>query len=385
LRRYDAILVGGGAAGLSLAYHLLVSPLRDRRILIIDRDRKGKNDRTWCFWSQRPTHFSPIYFRSWEKCAFRSERLQRTYDLSPYRYNMLRGLDFYEFTRSELSARPNIDFITAPVDQVWETPEAALVSAGGETFEADWIFDSRFTPDTLWKTSDRWHYLRQHFVGWEVETNEDCFDPAVPILFDFRTPQLGSMRFIYVLPFTPRNALVEYTIFSPTLLTIAEYESGLQSYLREVVGAHEYTIHSLEKGDIPMTDHPLTRRTGMRILNIGTRGGRVKPSSGYAFMRIQQDSAAIMHSLERYGDPFHLPQSPPRYRLFDSMLLQILYRQGHLSESVFTALFQNNPIHRIFSFLDETGGVWDNLKVMASVPALPFMRAWARLKILRTI
>jgi lycopene beta-cyclase len=298
---------------------------------------------------------------------------------------MIRGLDFYDFTRSELSVRPNIDFLTAAITQTWETPDSVLVNAGGETFQADWVFDSRFGPDDLHPDPNRYHYLKQHFLGWELETNQDVFDPAVPILFDFRTPQMGSMRFIYILPFTPRSALVEYTLFSAEILKVEDYENGLRDYLQRVLKVDDFKILAIENGAIPMTDHPLDRRSGSRVLNIGTRGGRVKPSSGYAFMRIQQDSAAIVHSLERVGHPFQLPVTPPRYRLFDSLLLQILYRRGDLSEEVFTALFQHNPVRRILGFLDETGGLWDNLRVMASVPPLPFVQAWFRLKILRKI
>ena len=52
---YNFILAGGGAAGLSLAVQLASSPLKDQSILIIDRDRKQANDRTWCFWARTPT------------------------------------------------------------------------------------------------------------------------------------------------------------------------------------------------------------------------------------------------------------------------------------------------------------------------------------------
>jgi lycopene beta-cyclase len=37
MQHYDLIIAGGGAAGLSLAYHLLLSPLRNRSILIVDK------------------------------------------------------------------------------------------------------------------------------------------------------------------------------------------------------------------------------------------------------------------------------------------------------------------------------------------------------------
>jgi 2-polyprenyl-6-methoxyphenol hydroxylase-like FAD-dependent oxidoreductase len=46
IKKYDFIIVGGGVAGLTLAYQLVHSPLADRSILIVDRVTKNKNDRT---------------------------------------------------------------------------------------------------------------------------------------------------------------------------------------------------------------------------------------------------------------------------------------------------------------------------------------------------
>ncbi len=62
--------------------------------------------------------------------------------------------------------------------------------------------------------------------------------------------------------------------------------------------------------------------------NIGTKGGRVKPSSGYAFLRIQRQSAEIVQSLLQQGHPFHLSRPAPRYSLFDSLMLQVMHRRG---------------------------------------------------------
>jgi lycopene beta-cyclase len=67
---YDFIIAGGGAAGLSLAYHLMRSPLRDRSILIVDKDAKDHNDRTFCFWTDRPSLFDDLVYRSWSQLRF---------------------------------------------------------------------------------------------------------------------------------------------------------------------------------------------------------------------------------------------------------------------------------------------------------------------------
>ena len=64
---HDIIIAGGGLAGLSLACHMVRSPLRDRSILIVDRDPKKQNDRTWGFWSNTPTLFDSVIWRSWDQ------------------------------------------------------------------------------------------------------------------------------------------------------------------------------------------------------------------------------------------------------------------------------------------------------------------------------
>jgi lycopene beta-cyclase len=71
-----------------------------------------------------------------------------------------------------------------------------------------------------------------------------------------------------------------------------------------------------------------------------------------------------------------VPATPGRYQTFDAMLIEILANRGELGSPIFSQLFQNNPIHRLLRFLDEEDGVWGNLKLMASVPWIPFIRAW---------
>jgi len=50
---YDYIIAGGGCAGLSLVMRMLKEPqLSTKKILIIDKDSKQLNDRTWCYWEK---------------------------------------------------------------------------------------------------------------------------------------------------------------------------------------------------------------------------------------------------------------------------------------------------------------------------------------------
>lgn len=384
---YDFIIAGSGAAGLGLAYEMAMSPLRGLPILVVDRDTKERNDRTWSFWSDRPTRFDHLVYHSWEQIEVVSEHYQEIFDIRPYQYRMIRGIDFYQGMREALSEVPGIRFMQARVSEVGDTKD----KTGARVIINDEPYGARFAFDSIFKTSDYYsgpkgsHYLKQHFKGWEIETPGDCFDPLTVTMFDFRTPQKGSMRFFYILPFTRRRALVEYTIFSADPLKPHEYDRAIAEYLENVRHIGRYRTDSVETGVIPMTDRPFPRQLGRRVMAIGTKGGLVKPSSGYAFLRIQKDAAAIVESLTSFGHPFQVPASPWRYRLYDTIMLQVMYRQGGLMKDIFTRLFQRNAIQEIFRFLDEVASPEDNLRLLASLPTGPFLKALFRVKLLRKV
>ncbi len=126
--RYDFVMAGGGLAGRSLAYHLVQSDL-SCSILIIDKDPKEQNDRTFCFWTNRPTLFDDLVYCSWGRLQFKSERFDGTIDLRDYAYKMIRGIDFYRFTESELGKRGNVEFVTGHVDGIEEDRVSAMSAA----------------------------------------------------------------------------------------------------------------------------------------------------------------------------------------------------------------------------------------------------------------
>lgn len=379
------MMAGGGMAGLSLAHALATGPFADRSILIVDPETKGENDRTWSYWTRENEPFDSVVAHSWPSIRIASHEWTREIDLGEYRYCMIRGEDFYARVLDVLENHPLVEFERGSVHEIRNGETCAEVVTDARTVRANWVFDSRFEPEEYEQRTGPFHYLKQHFLGWTIETEQDAFDPSVATLFDFRTPQHGEMRFVYVLPFSARRALVEYTLFSAELLADHEYVTALESYIDEVLGISGYRVVDREKGVIPMTDEPVERREGSRTLAIGTRGGRVKASTGYAFRRTQKDTAAIVDSLEHHGHPFAIPTPPARVHALDSTLLQVMYRRGEYSEKTFVNLFRKNPISRLLAFLDEETGLWQTVALMATVPIGVFLRAFWRTQILRKV
>ena len=395
MERYDYIIAGAGAAGLNMAYHLLQAGLLDQQsLLLIDQAPKTANDRTWCFWEVGDNVFEPIVFRRWRQVAFHGEGFSRALDLSPYCYKMIRGEDFYRFMDQALAARSSIARRYGRVERIAEDETGAQVVVDGKAYRGAWVFNSIAAasprPTPVAAADGVYHTLLQHFAGWVVSTPAPIFDPSAATLMDFRIPQRGECRFCYVLPFDAQRALVEFTVFSPRLLARDAYDREIEAYLRDFLGAARYEIEHEEFGVIPMTDAPFQTFPGRRVVNIGIAGGCAKPSTGYTFLRIQQQAQRITHALKTTGQPrYTVSPFQRRFGLYDSVLLNILDKQRYPGRNVFTDLFARNPIARVLKFLDETTSLIEDAGVLTSTWFPPFVaatldvtlgRLWRRLR-----
>jgi lycopene beta-cyclase len=369
---WDYLIIGGGASGLSLCWHLANSALRDRRVLVVDRDPHDDERRTFSYWARRPLPFDDLCVRSWDRIRVAGPGWDRVLDLGPYRYRTVRGVDFQHALRPSLNALDTMDVVEGGVDEVRDGRDHVDVRVGAQWHEAGFVFDSRVTRAD-YAPREGTLLLRQRFVGWEVETDADTFDPDRPVLFDFRTPQRGAVRFFYVLPYCARRALVEYVVYGPDAP-----DEDLAAYVRDVLGIAGYRVTFEERGVSPLRDRQASRRLGRRILGIGVHGGRLKASTGYAFERIQRDSQAIVRSLEKRGHPFRLPRDPWLFRLLDAVMLRVMADEGERIADLFGAMFDRNPIERVLGFLDEDLGPCETLRLASSLPRDPFVRAVIR-------
>lgn len=360
-------------AGLSLAFYLNKSFLRDKQILIIDREAKDKNDHTWCFWQKEESAFEEKVFHRWKTLWFHgTDDFSALLNLGGYEYKMIRALDFYEHTHRKLSENKNITFLRSDIQIINSENEGALVVTGaGEFFAKEFVFDS-FTRKNY--DNPKYQNLWQHFAGWEIETEDEVFNPNEPTLFDFRVEQKGECRFIYILPFSANKALIELTVFSENILEKSEYEFYLKKYISEILKVKNYKIAGTENGIIPMSDEPHEQNPSSKVIRIGTAGGYVKPSTGYSFARAQRSLQNLVKKME-LRQPVIVNQ-PSRWKLYlDSVLLDVLRTDRHPAADVFTQLFKRNKTTQVLKFLDEDTELAEDLRIMQSVPLLPFVKS----------
>ena len=65
-KNYDYIFLGAGCASLSIIMRMIDSKkFIEKKILLVDREPKTKNDRTWCFWEQGAGFFEDVVYRKW--------------------------------------------------------------------------------------------------------------------------------------------------------------------------------------------------------------------------------------------------------------------------------------------------------------------------------
>ena len=127
-----------------------------------------------------------------------------------------------------------------------------------------------------------------------------------------------------------------------------------------------------------MTDRPFSAGEG-RVINIGTAGGFVKASSGYAFLRTQRRLRAFVRAWAATGRPEpRILRSTWYYRFFDSILLRVLQDKRMTGKDFFTRLFRRLPAPLVFRFLDEDAGFREILRLISAPPTWPFLRAALR-------
>ncbi len=385
MKTFDIIIAGGGASGLSLASHLARSPLRNHSILVVEKDTKDHNDRTWCFWANHPTFFEDVIYRSWDQLQVLADDFEKTLDLQGYHYNMIRGIDFYHFARQIASECPNVEFLSGKVELIKDGHQQAYVLVDGQQFAGRWVFDSLFDWSAFKPDPNHYHTLKQQFKGWEIEAAEQPFNPKVATFLDFRTPQYCGTHFFYVLPISEQRALVESVLCTKTPVRWELCDQALQVYLKSILEINQYHILREEQGINPLTDWRFPRRLGKHIMAIGNHGGMVKPSTGYAFLRMQQDSSVIINSLLRVGHPFNVPPGSRRYRYFDAVMLEIMSHHAEMIEPIFISLFKHNPARRIFRFLDEVVSFGENALMLPTIPPQLLLQSVLQLGELRWI
>lgn len=375
--KYDYIIIGAGAAGLMLAETFGTDPFfKTKQVLILDKDRKDKNDRTWCYWEKGTGKFDDILFNEWNRIHYAGDTFQLDSPIAPYSYKMIRGLDFYSYMFNKIEALPNVSFRQHSVLSTTQNKEDVTVKTDTVTYTGNKVFNSVFDIDLV-KQQTKYPLVQQHFVGWFIKSEEPIFNSHSPTFMDFSIAQNGNTRFMYVLPFSEKEGLVEYTLFSPDVLKVAEYEKEIELYISKNLHCTSYEILEKEKGNIPMTCFSFSSCDKEQIMNIGLAGGWAKASTGYTFMNTQK-KVKELSSFMKKDLPLNTFSRKNKFWFYDLLLLDILYKQNSVGSRIFNSLFKKCKPQLLLKFLDEETSLLEDVKVISSCPKTYFIKALLR-------
>ena len=365
IKIYDYIICGAGASGLILASSMLDDKyFSNKKILLIEKENKNLNDRTWSFWEEKNGNFDNLISKSWSYAKFKSFNTNLEFNLDPFIYKTIRSSDFYKKLFSKIKLSKQIKIENLEVKEIISKKDKVIVHTKSDEFIGKYVFSSILKKDLLKNSS--FPFLKQHFEGWFIKTNKSFFDKNKTTLMDFSINQKNETRFIYILPFKSNEALIEFTLFTKSILKNSEYEKVLKEYLNNK-GINSYEILEKEQGVIPMTCYPFEKHNNSRVLFIGTAGGWTKASSGYTFKNIITKTELLINFLKKEKDlsKFNLRS---RFNFYDLILIDVLYNYNHLGDKIFSSLFRNNKPNKVLNFLDEKTNLIDELKIMYSFP-----------------
>ena len=378
MAEYDFIIIGAGAAGLMMADGMGKDPaFNNKSILLLDKDAKKTNDRTWCYWEQGDGIFDDILYKTWDQVYVSGNPLKKSFPIAPYTYKMLRGIDFYETLLHRIESYPNVVFSQETVvDIINDADRSVKINTDRNSYEATQVFDSRFHYKKI-QQSPKYPILQQHFIGWFIKTEDPIFNDAQATFMDFSIEQKGNTRFMYVLPFSKTEALVEYTLFSESTLPESDYEKAITDYMHTHLNCSNYTVSEKEKGSIPMTCNDFNHVNSTKVFHIGTAGGWSKPSTGFTFRNTAKKSKCLIEFLKT-NKPLAKFNKRNRFWYYDLLLLNILYRDNHLGKAIFESLFKKRSPALVLKFLDEETTLYEDMRIMMAPKPFPFVKSFLR-------
>ena len=351
MKEFDYIIIGGGCAGLSLAYELdLHSKLKDKTLAIVEHRDEYKRDKTWSFWKVSPHNFEDCTIKSWDNFTINIPSHLKHVDCKNMPYQTIDSGLFYQKIIDRIKQNTNINFFKN-INEV--------------NTENSFIFNS--VSDTVDNKSSLW----QHFSGIEIETSKDFFDEKIFNLMDFDCDQKNSVHFFYTLPFSKTKALIETTWISDLNNTsLNDYDIQLKDYIANKLNIKNYKINYKETGAIPLF-HPNNIKK-LNQIEIGTAGGMTRLSTGYTFLNIQEQSKYIRKNIENIKDTkiFSIER---KYEFLDNIFLKVLKKNPERMAQIFYKMFNSSP-NTVINFLSNKSNILEDISIISKMPKWVFLK-----------
>ncbi|MDA9957323.1 lycopene cyclase family protein [Candidatus Pelagibacter sp.] len=351
MKEFDYIIIGGGCAGLSLAYELDGhKKLENKTLAIIETRDEYKKDKTWSFWKVTPHNFEDCVKKSWDNFTINIPNNTKYVECKDKPYQTIDSGLFYQKIIDKLKQNTNIYFFKN-INEV--------------NTENSYIFNS------VSNAADSKNNLWQHFSGVEIETIKNSFDDEIFNLMDFDCDQKNSVHFFYTLPYSKTKALIETTWISDlNSASLKDYDNQLKNYIENKLRIKNYKIIFKETGAIPLF-HPKNIKK-LNQVEIGTAGGMTRLSTGYTFSNIQEQSKYIRKNIENIKNT-KIFSIDKKYQFLDNIFLKVLKNNPNEMAQIFYKMFNCSP-NTVINFLSNKSNMYEDISIISKMPKWMFLK-----------
>jgi|694.fasta_scaffold145326_3 lycopene beta-cyclase len=367
----NIIIVGAGCAGMQLINALLKLPAEQTGDILLIESNLHSSHKSWCFWTNKPSEYDFLISKYWEELKFASSKSDLTRSIAPFRYNYINSEQFFDYHQQLIAKSPRVKVVYEEVRQFKSDNNLKQVITSQNTYQAKHVYSSLHDFEVL---NSKKILLWQHFKGFFIKTDSPVFKANQATIMDFSVPQDGAAHFMYVLPFSETEALIEFTSFSKVdSYTDHTYNSYLEKYISDKINC-PFEIIREEKGKIPMTDFDFPAISEHGVIQIGSAAGAIKPSTGYAFKRISRHTEYLMECFLNGNNAVQNMPGLARFDFYDTLLLQIIQKKPEKVAIIMDQLFSRNSFNEILTFLDEQSSLLEEISLFSTLPKRLFLK-----------
>ena len=338
MTRPRLIVAGGGLAG-GLAALALKARRPDVEILVIDEAESFGGNHVWSFFdgdlapADAPLLDGLVTGR-WGEHEVRFPARRRTLGFG---YNSIRSASLDRALRQRLD--PSEYRLESRISEIGAD---FVLLEDGERVDAEGVIDARGAPRHFPGLDLAW----QKFVGLTYRF-EQPHGRTRPIIMDATVPQEDGYRFVYTLPFTATELMVEDTYYSlsPVLASDA-LRSGLDDYTASL-GLPRGEALAEETGVLPVLlagkVSALWPHDEVQVARLGVRGGFFHPTTGYSLPDAVRNAALLAAQSDFSGRALH--------DVFRDRAAK-LWKERHFYQLLNRMLFRAAPPRRRYKVLE---------------------------------
>jgi len=368
--RADVAIIGAGVAGLTLASKIAGSHAGLTVLVIGPEDNRNQRLSFWIDNSPAAV-YEPFLTHQWQTWSFNHSRSGHASHHARHQRYVSLDAKLYKKHLRKVLVESGCHLHATAVTRIKINHANTVVYTSDETITAATVIDTRAPriPETT---------LKQQFWGCVVDLPR-THGLTAPILMDFDVTPIADdgVTFVYVLPLTSTQLLVEATTFSTRLQAESDYHHCVRAWLQQ---HFDYTLtiepDKSESGILPMGP-VIPLEPG--IPRCGLAGGAARSSTGYAFQGIERQAAFMASQLSAGKQPETRSPFSRKTDWMDRVFLQVANDRPDQLEILFMAMAQRLSGDEFAHFLSDTGGWMPGLRAVMVAPKFVFMGAAVRL------